>query len=157
MVFTSNISSLPDRPVGVGALIHCSLANQVTDCLVPALRDCDKSEWEAATGGRILRLRVTRPGLSLQWEYIGVYQHVAKAANRSARALLRETLTVILKSANKEERRAMVIGDFNAAPPGGRWGYATGSQAVREDDTMNAWIRANDLTEVLPGRQPMET
>ena len=48
---TSNISSLPGRPVGVGALIHCSLANHVTDCIVPAPRESDKNEWEAATGG----------------------------------------------------------------------------------------------------------
>jgi hypothetical protein len=95
--------ALSHRPVGIGALVHCTLANHVTDCLVPALHDRDKAEWEAATGGSILRLQVTRPGLSSPWEYIGVYQHVAKAANRSARALLRETLGSILKIAKDEQ------------------------------------------------------
>ncbi len=31
---TTNIGALPGRPVGIGAVIHCSLANSMTDCVV---------------------------------------------------------------------------------------------------------------------------
>ena len=51
----------------------------------------------------------------------------------------------------------MFLGDFNAAPPRGRWGYANGSRAVHEDKAMEDWILANKLTEVLPGLLPKPT
>jgi hypothetical protein len=46
--------------------------------------------------------------------------------------LLKETLGDLLNTEKTEEKRALIVGDFNAAPPGGRWG-----QAVREDGAMN--------------------
>ena len=154
---SSNISALPGRPVGIAAIIHCSLANHVTDCSISPPENSDNTAWKAATDGRILRLLVTRPGLPFKWEYVGVYQHVAKAANRTARTLLRDTLGTILETARAEGERTVFLGDFNAAPPRGRWGYANGSRAVHEDKAMEDWILANKLTEVLPGLLPKPT
>jgi hypothetical protein len=31
---TKNVSALPGRPVGVGAVVHCSLASHMTDCII---------------------------------------------------------------------------------------------------------------------------
>ncbi len=30
---TTNISDLPARPVGIGAIVHCSLANHMSNCV----------------------------------------------------------------------------------------------------------------------------
>ncbi len=46
--------------------------------------------------------------------------------------------------------RMVILGDFNAAPPGGRWGYSKWSAAAREDQTMTDWVREANLTEVFP-------
>jgi hypothetical protein len=45
---TSNISALPGRPIGIGAIIHCSLANHVTDCSFSAPQNSDNAAWKAA-------------------------------------------------------------------------------------------------------------
>ena len=135
-VFT-NISALPGRPVGIGAIIHCSLAKHITDCTVAPPDQVNKTDWEAAVQGRVLRLQVTRPGAMSTWEFIAVYQHVAKSANRAARTLLRETLGAALNVAKSENKRVMFVGDFNAAPAGGRCCYAERSCAAREDKGMD--------------------
>jgi hypothetical protein len=31
---TTNISELQGRPVGISAIVHCSLANRMTDCVM---------------------------------------------------------------------------------------------------------------------------
>jgi hypothetical protein len=145
---------LPSRPIGIGASIHCSLASHITDCSFSALQNSNNAAWKAATDGRrrILRLLVTCPGLPFQWEYIGVYQHVAKTANRTARTLLlQDTLGTVLTAARAEGKRAALLRDFNTAPPGGRWGYANGSRVVQEDRTMEDWMLANYLADLLPG------
>jgi hypothetical protein len=51
-----------------------------------------------------------------------------------------------------------ILGDFNAAPPGGRWGYSKWIATAAEDRAMNDWLRAENLTEVLyHGRMPTPT
>jgi hypothetical protein len=47
------------RPVGVGAIIHCSLAKYITDCTIQPPDGLDKKEWEKADSGRILRIKVS--------------------------------------------------------------------------------------------------
>jgi hypothetical protein len=49
------------------------------------------------------------------------------------------------------------MGDMNAVPPDGRGVYATGSATVREDCTMETWIRDADLTEVFQEGKPRPT
>jgi hypothetical protein len=102
---TTNTSTLPGRPVGIGAIIHCSLAKYITDCTITPLSHVNKTDWEAAVAGRVLRLQITRPGVPSTWEFIGVYQHVARSANRTARTILRETLGAALTAANKYKNR----------------------------------------------------
>jgi hypothetical protein len=59
----TNISALPGRPVGIGAIIHCSLAKHITDCAITPPHHVNKTDWDAAVAGRILRLQITRPGV----------------------------------------------------------------------------------------------
>ena len=141
--------ALPGRPVGIGAIIHCSLAKHITDCAITPPHHVNKTDWDAAVAGRILRLQITRPGVQSAWEFIGVYQHVAKSANRTARSLLRETLGAALQVAKQENKRVMLIGDFNAAQIDGRWGYAKCSCAAKEDSAMNGWVREACLIEIF--------
>ncbi len=50
---------------------------------------------------------------------------------------MRDTLATMTEGAKKEGHRIVIVGDFNAAPPGGRWGYSKWSAAAAEDQTMN--------------------
>ena len=134
---TSNISNLSGRPIGIGAIVHCSLAKHMTDCVIPypGANDSEneKREWTDAVGGRVQCIKVTGPGSPFTWQFVGVYQHVAKRENRTARALVRDTLAAMTEGAEKEGHRIVIVGDFNAAPPGGRWGYSKWSAAAAED------------------------
>ena len=69
-------------PTCRNGVIRCSLAKHMLDCVV----DCPEGQcpqaWEAAVGGSILHIKVTRPDLPFTWHIIGVYQHVAKEVNQ---------------------------------------------------------------------------
>ena len=151
---TTNISDQPGRPVGIGAIVHCSLANHMSDCVLqyPYVleSDIEKQSWMDAVDGRIQRIKITRPGSPFTWQFVGVYQHVARSSNRTARTLVRDTLRGMVDMAREDGCRMAILGDFNAAPPGGRWGYSRWSAAAREDRTMTDWMRTANLTEVLP-------
>ncbi len=82
---TTNISASSGRPVGMGAIIHCSLAKHMLDCVIECPEGQNPQTWEAAVGGRVLNIKISRPDLPSTWHIIGVYQHVAKKANRSMR------------------------------------------------------------------------
>ncbi len=99
--------------------------------------------------GRIQCLKITRPGSPYTWKFVGVYQHVARSENQNATSLLRSTLNELVSAALVENHRVAVLGDFNAAPPGGRWGYSKWSSTGKEDLVMNEWVQASGLTEVL--------
>ncbi len=104
--------------------------------------------------GRILRLKVSCPGVPCTWQFTGVYQHVASSVNRLARAQVLNILLESLIMARWVGHRVLILGDFKAAPPKGRLGYATGSATVREDRTMENWVRDTSLTEVFQGGKP---
>ncbi len=48
---TTNITALPGRPVGIGAVIHCSLANSMTDYVdhFPDAGNLEPSKQEGST------------------------------------------------------------------------------------------------------------
>ncbi len=50
----TNMSASSSRPVGVGAIIHCSLAKYITDCTIQPPDGFDQKEREKAVSGRIL-------------------------------------------------------------------------------------------------------
>ena len=158
---TTNVSDRPGRPVGIGAIVHCSLASHMSDCVLQCPytqgSDTEMRNWMEAVDGRIQRIKITRPGSPLTWQFVGVYQHVAKSSNRAARAHVRDTLRCMVNTAKQENCRMVILGDFNAAPPGGRWGYSKGSSAVKEDCAMTDWVQAANLTEVLPRGKPTPT
>ena len=142
---TTYISLLPGRSVGIGAVVHCSLANYMIDCVVP---DPGGIDGAAAVDGRILHLKITRPETPHTWHFVGVYQHVARSTNIGARNLLRATLHGIIDQASKDTQPVVILGDFNSAPPRGRWGYSRWSATFKEDSLMETWVRASALTEV---------
>ena len=56
---TTNISAHPVRPVGVGAIVHCSLAKHMTDCVTVVLHpdairsESEKQDWARAVDGPV--------------------------------------------------------------------------------------------------------
>ncbi len=105
-------------------------AKYITDCTIQPPDGLDKTEWEKAVSCRILRIKVSRPGVPCTGQLTGVYQHVAKSVNRMTKAQVRNTLQESLTIARRDGHRVLILGDFNAAPPKGRRGYATGSATV---------------------------
>jgi hypothetical protein len=90
---TTNVSKLPGRPVGMGAIVHCSLASHMTDCVIQhpeaSRPEISPQEWTEATDGRIQCLKVTRPGSPYTWKFVGVYQHVASLrSTKSEKSIL---------------------------------------------------------------------
>jgi exonuclease III len=140
-----NLVANRGRPKGIGAVMHCSLASHMTDCIVP---HSGGSECAAAIDGRILNIKVSRPESPHTWHLIGVYQHVARSENKQARISLRESLHSIIKQAREDRNQVVILGDFNAAPPNGRWGYSKWSTAFKEDILMEDWVRTSVLTEI---------
>jgi hypothetical protein len=93
---TTNISASSGRPVGMGAIIYCSLAKHMLDCVIECPEGQNPQTWEAAVGGRVLNIKISRPDLPSTWHIIGVYQHVAKKANQSMREQVWNTLQDML-------------------------------------------------------------
>ena len=155
---TTNISELQGRPVGIGAIVHCSLANRMTDCVMQYpgtdVSEPNKQAWSAAVEGRVQCIKVTSVDSPVTWQFVGVYQHVAASANRTARAVVLATLSNLVTEAGAKGHRVAILGDFNAAPPGGRWGYSKWSAAVKEDQAMTDWINKTTLTEVFEKGRP---
>jgi hypothetical protein len=88
---------------------------------------------------------------------VGVYQHVARSENRKAQSLLCSTLNELVSTAIAEIHQVAILGDFNAASPGGRWGYSQWGATGKEDLVMNEWVQTNGLTEVLQHGKPTPT
>ena len=151
---TTNISASPGRPVGIGAVIHCSLASHMTDCIIPHSGGSDRV---AAIEGRILDIKISRPESPHTWHFIGVYQHVARSENKLARIRLRESLQNIIQQAREDRHQVVILGDFNAAPPNGRWGYSRWSTVFKEDGLMEDWVRSLALTEISHPIRPRPT
>jgi hypothetical protein len=60
----------------------------------------------------------------------------------------------VVESAKNQDHCTVILGYFNAASPGGRWGYSKWSAALAEDKSMNDWVLATNLTEILQNRKP---
>jgi hypothetical protein len=70
----------------------------------------------------------------------------------TAHAAVLATLNNLTTEASAKGHQVAILGDFNAAPPGGRWGYSKWSVAAKEDQAMTDWIIKTHLTEVFQGR-----
>jgi hypothetical protein len=57
---TTNISASSGRPVGMGAVIHCSSAKHMLDCVGECPEGQNPQTWEAAVGGHVLNIKISR-------------------------------------------------------------------------------------------------
>ena len=144
----TEISAAAGRPVGVGALIHSSLARHATKLEVVRPPGIASESWSEAVQGRILLLQLSRPELSCTWWFVGVYQHIASETNDPARHLLMLTLGHLKVLAAEGGHRLVIMGDANAAPQGGRWGYSPSSKVWAADQRMAEWVLGSGLREV---------
>ena len=65
-------------PVGMGVVVHCSIAKHVRTLDLSGPEGEDAAAW----AGRIFPLQLSREGCPHTWQVVGVYQHVA-AESRS--------------------------------------------------------------------------
>jgi hypothetical protein len=84
----ADICHPPMRPVGIGVLLHVSLASQVQRIQPARPQEISEAEWSEAVSGRLLHLQLVRPQVKATWWIVGIYQHVAKPENKSKRGCL---------------------------------------------------------------------
>ena len=137
------------RPVGIGIVIHCSLAKHVRTLDLPSPEGEDTATWSQAVTGRILPLQLSREGCPHTWLLVGVYQHVAEVSKAQLRAHVLTTLGALTARAEREGHRAVLIGDMNSAPEGGRWKYKPSERFTRFDREMNEWVRDRNSREIV--------
>ena len=116
----SDIRAGEGRPMGIGALLHASLARQIrkVDLVCPPAFEAAK--WAAAVEGRILIIQISCQELSHPWWFGGVYQYVADQDNSEARDMVLCTLHHMQQIAQKKDCKFSILGDINLAPEGGR-------------------------------------
>ena len=136
-------------PVGMGVVIHCSLAKHVRTLDLPSPEGGDTATWSQAVSGRILPLQLSREGRLHTWLLVGVYQHVAEASKAQLRAHVLTTMGALTARAECDGHRAVLIGDMNSAPEGGRWKYKPSERFSRFDREMNEWVRDRNCREIV--------
>jgi hypothetical protein len=85
------------------------------DCVVECPEGQNPQTGEAAVGERVLNIKISRPDFTSTRHIIGVYQHVAKKANRLMREQVWNTLQDMLATAKQVGHQSLLVGDFNAA------------------------------------------
>ena len=138
----SNIRKEAGYPVGSGVAIHASAAKYVSkwDMICPSgMTGIDDKQWMAAVSGRLLGLQLRRPEMTSPFFLIGVNQHVAKDDNAALREMLLQTLAHMNALALACGGRFALVGDMNAAPEGGRWGYSSRSKTRAADLLTTDW------------------
>ena len=133
----------------MGVVVHCSLAKHVRSLDLPGLEGEDAAAWSQAVAGRIFLLQLSREGCPHTWQLVGVYQHVAVASNAHSRAHVLATMGALVTRAEREGHRAVLIGDMNSAPLGGRWKYKPSERFSRFDREMNEWVLSHACREIV--------
>jgi hypothetical protein len=137
------------RSTGMAAVIHCSLAKHITQVEIQCPIGAEQVMWAKTAAGRIMHLQLSRANCPHTWHLVGLYQYVAKPANTELRRLILSTLEQILKEAQAAGHKVMLLGDVNAAPRGGRWGYSLSSRLRRVDDEMDMWVSRQSCREIM--------
>ena len=74
-------------------------------------------------------------GLHYEWFVFTQRQRSAReSGSRSHPDSLCKTLQGMTETARQDGHRMAILGDFNAAPPGGRWEYSSGERGSYHDD-----------------------
>ena len=108
----------------------------------------DDEQLSAAVGGRLLGLKLFRPEISGPLFLLGMNQHVVRDSSIALRSILLQTVVNMKTLAQACRGWFALIGDMNAAPDGGRWGYSSRSK-THEDDRLNLeWSHQCGLKEV---------
>ncbi len=61
----TNTSAPPGYPVGMGAVINCSLAQDIRKVELPCPLEVNQEVWRRAVEGRLMQLEVSRPELRI--------------------------------------------------------------------------------------------
>ena len=144
----SDIRDTAGYPVGMGVLIHASAAKLVAPVSLQCPQGSDKDQWEQAVGGRLICLKLSQPGAGNPLYVVGLNQHVAAGSTSTARSLLLGTVEQLTQQVKDSGGRILILGDMNAAPDGGRWGYSRRTRTRAADDCTSTWASRNCLQEI---------
>jgi len=143
----TDVRRQPCRPMGIGVLLHTSLAPRTQQIPIPRPPGIPNDEWEEAVGGRLFHLQIASPLTKATWWVVGIYQHVAKKDNALKRTRLLQCLAEITERAQRGQYYLLIIGDANAAPEGGRWHCHPRSPLHASDAETLAWAKKLGLRE----------
>ena len=115
---------------------------------VPCPPGQDRQEWSLAVDGRILHLELNRPEVEGRIWFVGLNQHVAANDRVHSRELVLSTLAHISTLARTSCVKLVILGDANAAPAGGRWGYSPTTKTLAADQRMSDWLAQTELHEI---------
>ena len=90
--------------------------------------------------GRILLLELVRPETAGAIWFVGLNQHVASSSNSQAREMVLATIEHLALEIQTRRGRLVVLGDANAAPEGGRWGYSRYTKTPMADEQTDKWF-----------------
>ena len=136
------------RATGIAAIVHCSLAKSITVEETVEETRCpegmEQDSWLKAISGRILHLKLIRQQCPHTWHLLGIYQHVASPDKTELRSRLLSSITDIMTEVTAAQHKILLIGDVNAAPRGGQWGYSASSKLNRWMSTsIDGWVTSN--------------
>ena len=152
-IFFAEIHKTAGYPVGSGAVVHVSAAKHIKQLKIVCPPDLDELSWISAVKGRLLVLEMERPGVQGRTWFVGINQHVASAANSTAREMVLSTIAHLTIEAKRQGVLLIVIGDANAAPGGCRWGYSKKSKTLAADKETDEKFSRMDLREIASQRK----
>jgi hypothetical protein len=135
--------------VGLGAVVHVSAAKHIQQLEVTCPPRVDREQWLPAVKGRILLLELARPDVDGAIWFVGLNQHVAAVPNLQDREILLSTIAHLALQIQNRGGRLIVLGDANAAPDRGRWGYSFHTKTRAADLLTQTWFSRTALREVL--------
>ena len=147
-ILLADICKSAGYPVGSGAMVHVSAVKHIQHLELTCPPHLDKENWSKAVKGRILLLELARPETDGAIWFVGLNQHVASSSNFHAREMVLATIEHLALEIQTRGGRLVVLGDVNAAPEGGRWGYSRYTKTRMADAQTDKWFSRTGLREI---------
>jgi endonuclease/exonuclease/phosphatase family metal-dependent hydrolase len=147
-ILLADICKTAGYPVGTGAVVHVSAVKHIQRLELTCPPQLDQEQWSKVVKGRLLLLELVRPETDGAIWFVGLNQHVASSSNFQAREMVLATIEHLAREIQTRGGRLVVLGDANAAPEGGRWGYSRYTKTRMADEQTDKWFSRTGLREI---------
>jgi hypothetical protein len=129
-------------------VVHVSAVKHIQRLELTCPPQLDQEQWSKVVKGRLLLLELVRPETDGAIWFVGLNQHVASSSNFQAREMVLATIEHLAREIQTRGGRLVVLGDANAAPEGGRWGYSRYTKTRMADEQTDKWFSRTGLREI---------